>query len=322
MGIDEDDRNGVDKANGRRLLGLASVITATCFLQGCGQGNDSAPLKSTPIAEKSAKPADAASTNLERNEKVAGKSNGFDIKMVLIPAGEFLMGSPDSDDDARDTEKPEHRVRIARPFHLGVHEVTQGQWAKVMGTTPWKGQRFVKEGDRYPATHVSWEDATEFCRKLTMKERAAGRLQAGESYRLPTEAEWEYACRAGSRTRYHFGDGEGSLGEYAWHDKNASKIDENYAHAVGLMRGNAWGLFDMQGNVMEWCSDWYGKEYYGESPGTDPRGPSRGSFRVFRGGSWFIVASGCRSAFRSRLVPVNRRFDLGFRLARSSAPSQ
>ena len=245
-------------------------------------------------------------------------TNSIGMELAYIPAGEFLMGSPDSDTRATEDEKPQHRVRITEPFRLGVHEVTQGQWETVMGTTPWKGKKYVKEGNRYPAAHVSWDDATKFCRKLTMKERGAGWLQAGESYRLPTEAEWEYACRAGTTTRYHFGDGEGSLGEYAWYKDNTRSVGEEYAHEVGRKRANAWGLHDMHGNVMEWCSDWLGMEYYGKSPLADPQGPPQGLVRVPRGGVWRNPAKSCRSATRSGNHPSYRFFYLGFRLARSS----
>ena len=248
-------------------------------------------------------------------------TNTIGIKLAWIPAGEFLMGTH-SDEEARDDDGEQHRVRITKPFHFGVCEVTQREWAVVMGTTPWTGKGYVREGDRYPATYVSWEDATEFCRKLTDKERAAGRLDPGESCRLPTEAEWEYACRAGSTTRYHFGNGEGSLGEYAWYKKSAWDINEKYAHAVGLKRANAWGLFDMHGNVTEWCSDRYADRYYRESPLADPQGPSEVWDRVNRGGSWNSDASNCRSALRFRVGPLDQDFSLGFRVARTIAPSE
>ena len=247
-------------------------------------------------------------------------TNSIGMKLARIPAGDFQMGSEDSFDD----EMPRHRVWISMRFHLGVHEVTQGEWTEVMGSTPWKDEdQFdqVKEGDRYPASYVSWEDATEFCRRLADRERAAGLLLAGESYRLPTEAEWEYACRAGSGTRYHFGDWEGSLGEYAWFDENTMNIDETYAHEVGRKRANAWGLFDMHGNLSEWCSDRYGARYYRVAPGTDPLGPSEGAERVSRGGAWYDDASDCWSAGR-RSFPPKLRENLGFRVVRGFAPSR
>ena len=311
MSIDQGDCNGVGKANGHRLVELALIVAASTILQGCGRISDSAPPRITPIVDEPAKPAEKPGTVI---------SNSVGMELAHILAGEFLIGSPDTDVTVRDLQKPPHRVRITKPFHLGVHEVTRGEWEDVMGTTPWKNWVTAKEGDRYPAIHVCWDDATEFCRTLTEKERRAGRLKPGESYRLPTEAEWEYACRAGSRTVYHFGIGAGgSLGEYDWYKDNAVYIDEKYAHEVGLKRANAWGLFDMHGNVSEWCSDWYGK--YEESAVTDPQGPSEGSSRVYRGGNWNRYASYCQSASRNGLFPSYSSDELGFRVVRSSAPN-
>jgi formylglycine-generating enzyme required for sulfatase activity len=200
-------------------------------------------------------------------------------------------------------------VTLTKSFHLGRTEVTQGQWKAVMGTTPWKGKEFVKEGGDYPAVYMRWEDAVEFCRKLSEKE--------GVEYRLPTEAEWEYACRAGTTTMWSFGDDESQLGEYAWYDKNADDIGEEYAHVVGQKKRNPWGLYDIHGNVFEWCQDWVGE--YPSGDVTDPVGPASGSFRVYRGGSWSYNARVCRSADRRVLTPFLRISDLGFRVLRSSA---
>ncbi|MFV0443280.1 MAG: formylglycine-generating enzyme family protein [Planctomycetaceae bacterium] len=148
-------------------------------------------------------------------------------------------------------------------------------------------------------TYVSWEDASEFCRKLTASERAAGRLPSGWSYTLPTEAQWEYACRAGTTGPYN-GDGTGVLSDYAWYDSNADDVGEKYAHPVGQKKANRWGLLDMHGNVWEWCQDWYGEKLPG---GRDPLLSSGGSYRVYRGGSWDYSAWGCRSANRGGLGP-------------------
>ena len=143
-----------------------------------------------------------------------------------------------------------------------------------MGTEPWWG----KEGPNYPATYVSWNDAVAYCKKLSEKE--------GKTYRLPTEAEWEYACRAGTKTAWSFGNDEKVLGDYAWYEENADDIGEEYAHQVGLKKPNAFGLYDTHGNVFEWCHDYYEEDYYQQSPTNDPQGPESGSFRVLRGGSW------------------------------------
>ena len=206
------------------------------------------------------------------------------MKLALIPAGEFLMGSPDSDKDASDDEKPQHRVRITQPFYLGVYQVTQGQYRAVTGANP----SHFKGSDDLPVESVSWHDAIAFCNKLSEREGLkpyyqldAATRSGGEGYRLPTEAEWEYACRAGSTTRYSFGDDAASLGEYAWFNGNSG----GKTHPVGQKRPNAFGLYDMHGNVWEWCWDVYAA-YNANSPGADPDGPSGASGRVIRGGCW------------------------------------
>ena len=235
------------------------------------------------------------------------------MKLKLIPAGEFMMGSPESESDRTDNEL-QHRVRITQPYYLGVTEVTQGQWFSVMKTKPWENEQNVKEGDNYPATFVSWEDAVEYCRKLSASE--------GKQYRLPTEAEWEYACRGGQSTAYSFGNRPSLLGNYGWFSENAYDIGEKYAHEVGTKNPNPFGLHDMHGNLWEWCSDWYEPGYYALSPGSDPQGPSRGSIRVYRGGSWLIVAAYCRAASRDGGGPTSRGSHMGFRLALSSPSVQ
>jgi formylglycine-generating enzyme required for sulfatase activity len=240
---------------------------------------------------------------LKRSQPDTAKeiTNSIGMKLVLIPAGEFLMGSPDSDGTADDDEKPQHRVRITRPFYLGVTELTQEQYEQVMGSTPSGFQGDPKR----PVEKVSWHDAVEFCRRLSQKE--------GKEYRLPTEAEWEYACRAGSTTGWCFGDNESELGQYAWYSGNSGRG----THPVGQKKPNAWGLYDMHGNVWEWCADWYGKDYYRTSPLDDPKGPDSGGDRVLRGGSWVSNARSARSASRTTLTPGNRLNLVGFRLART-----
>jgi len=232
-------------------------------------------------------------------------ANSIGMKLKLIPAGEFMMGSPESEEE-RDNDETQHRVKITKPFYMGIHEVTKSQWKAVMGTEPWSGYTYMKEGANYAASYLSWEDAVEFCKKLSSRD--------GRTYSLPTEAQWEYACRAGTATAYCFGNSSSSLGTYAWYYGNASDVDEEYAHEVGQKRPNAWGLYDMHGNVWEWCQDWYDNDYYENSPGSDPRGPSSGSRRVFRGGSWRLNPRYCRSAYRYSDSPENRNFILGFRV--------
>ncbi len=240
----------------------------------------------------------------EVETKLRGVVNSIGLQLLLIPAGEFQMGSPDSDSDAYDDEKPQHTVRITKPFYLGVTEVTQEQYERVMGTNP----SYFK-GAQLPVETVSWVDAMEFCRKLS---ELPGERIAGRVYRLPTEAEWEYACRAGSKTKWSFGDAESSLGDYAWYTSNSGRK----THTVGTKKPNAWGLYDMHGNVWEWCSDWY-KPDYTTTTVSDPTGPATGSIRVYRGGSWGNYAGQGRSAFRDGGTPDSGG-GLGFRLAFSS----
>ena len=243
---------------------------------------------------------------------------GVTLAMVLIPAGRFTMGSPFLGNDAHNEERPQHRVRITKPFYLGTCPVTQEQWAAVMGNNP-----SAFKGPKNPVEQVSWDDCQQFLDKLARFRRAQpGNLppDRGE-FQLPTEAQWEYSCRAGSTTQYCFGDDEAELGEYAWFDKNSG----GKTHPAGEKKPNAWGLHDVHGNVWEWCQDWYDGGYYttcaiseltSMTPTSDPNGPSAGSFRVVRGGDWQGPATACRSAIRGRYTPENRRSFLGFRVAR------
>jgi formylglycine-generating enzyme required for sulfatase activity len=224
--------------------------------------------------------------------------NSLGMTFVRILAGEFRMGSTDGIDD----ERPVHTVRISQPFYLGMYEVTQAQWAAVMGSNP---SHFQSDPNR-PVENVSWDDVQEFIRTLNVRE-------GGAYYRLPTEAEWEYACRAGSADTYHFGNDERRLGEYAWYEVNTG--GETYL--VGQLKPNAWGLYDMHGNVYEWVQDWYGS--YAAEAVTDPQGPPGPEWdRVNRGGCYNHNAWGCRSARRGRLTPDSRRDDTGFRLLRTA----
>jgi formylglycine-generating enzyme required for sulfatase activity len=233
--------------------------------------------------------------------------NSIGQRLVTIPAGKFLMGRSER---GGDEERPVREVTISRPFQFSATEVMQGQWQAVMGTTPWKGKDSVIEGDDYPATYVSWDDAMEFCRRLSSRpdEKKSGRV-----YRLPTEAEWEYACRGGIAAEYGFGDDERMLGSFGWFDRNS----EGHPQPVGKKLPNAFGLLDMHGNVVEWCSDWYDGDYYQNAPATDPQGPTSGSSRVGRGGSWSYVAAYCRSSYRAFDPPSFRLDDCGFRVAAS-----
>jgi formylglycine-generating enzyme required for sulfatase activity len=232
-------------------------------------------------------------------------TNTIGMTFNNIPAGTFTMGSPESEADREDDET-QHKVTIGKAFYMQTTEVTQGQWKAVMSTEPWNRFAYFKEGPNYAVSNVNWKYAVEYCKKLSEQE--------GKTYRLPTEAEWEYACRAGTETRWSFGNDEKDLGDYAWYDKNAYGIGERYPHQVGLKKPNAFGLYDMHGNVWEWCHDYYVKDYYQQSPGKDPTGPAQGSFRVLRGGSWDRSSRSTRSADRS----IRNGFpnNVGFRLVR------
>jgi len=234
-------------------------------------------------------------------------TNTIGMKLNLIPAGTFTMGSPATEKD-RTPDEDQHTVTITKAFYMQTTEVTRSQWTAVMGAEPWKGQSYVKEGPNYPATHISWEDAVAYCEKLSKAE--------DKTYRLPTEAEWEYACRAGAQTTWSFGNDEKVLGDYVWYEKNAWDIGEKYAHQVRSKKPNAFGLYDMHGNVYEWCHDYYEADYYKSSPGEDPTGPASGILRVLRGGSWVYDSRSTRSAYRYKYGVDYRNGNLGFRLVR------
>ena len=231
-----------------------------------------------------------------------------EIEMVWIEPGTFMMGSPDTDDIAGDDEKPQHEVTITQGFYIGKYELTQGQWENVMGTTPWVGKNNVQENSNNPAVYISWEEIQTFIAALNAAE-------GGEVYRLPTEAEWEYACRAGTTTRYSFGDDRLQLGQYAWCSDNAFDIGEKYAHTVGTRLPNPWGLYDMHGNVWELVQDWYGS--YSSDAQTDPQGLLSGSKRVGRGGDFGLYSQSTRSAFRGTATPWYHSVIIGTRLVRT-----
>ncbi len=292
-------------------------------------------------------------------------ANSIGMKMTLIPPGEFMMGSNSSRGDLEtagfvlvDTfdnsdEQPAHGVKITNPFYMGIHEVTRGQFAAFVNDTGyqteaekdgkggygldaagngpqkpeynWKDNG-MSQTDSHPVVNVSWNDAVEFIKWLSKKE--------GKQYRLPTEAEWEYCCRAGSETHFSSGDSLASLkgfgnvldasykGKYTNNDHKLFQpfpFDDGFVYAspVGRFKAKMFGLHDMHGNVWEWCSDWYGKDYYARSPLGDPAGATSGSNRVLRGGSWGNSAWECRSAIRFDGDPSFRNFLLGFRMALS-----
>jgi formylglycine-generating enzyme required for sulfatase activity len=230
----------------------------------------------------------------EEREKLANEGNSIGMKFVLIPAGEFEMGSEEAL-----TEQPVHRVKIPNPFYLGTYPVTQREWKAVMGTDP----AYFK-GEARPVESVSWNDVQEFIKNLNAREGTA-------TYRLPTEAEWEYACRAGTATRYSFGESASNLNEYAWYSANSG----SQTHPVGQKKPNHWGLHDMHGNVYEWVQDTWHSTYTG-APRDGSAWEGSGAVRVIRDGGWCSDAGNCRSTYRFGYDQSYRNFNLGFRLLR------
>jgi formylglycine-generating enzyme required for sulfatase activity len=242
--------------------------------------------------------------------------NSAGIEFVLIPAGSFMMGSPQEEKGRHEWEGPLHIVHISRPFYLGIHPVTQSQYQKVMGRNPSHFTRTLGGGPNHPVEQVNWDEAVAFCERLTSLD---AEVAAGRIYRLPSEAEWEYACRGGTSTPYYFGETV-TLQEVHFFGLNASTYSKVVSTAgktekVGSHPGNPRGLFDMHGNVLEWCNDWWSEDYYSVSPETDPIGPSDGWHRVVRGGSFGQFVAECRSASRMGRAPGSRLNTLGFRVA-------
>ena len=256
----------------------------------------------TILTAQESKPADHKTKDPPK-ELTVDLGKGVKLELVLVPAGEFMMGSPESDKDAFSDERPQHRVRITKAFYLGKYEVTGEQWKAVMGTNPGSSK-----GSRHAVDQVTWEDCQTFLGKLNAK------VESGK-FQLPSEAQWEYACRAGSTTKYFFGDDPAQLGDYAWYEKNSG----GKAHAVGEKKPNAWGLYDMHGNSWEWCADWYEGGYYAKSPVDDPRGPLTGLGHVGRGGGRTAIARLCRSAVRYNFAPNYSDYNLGLRVACAAA---
>jgi formylglycine-generating enzyme required for sulfatase activity len=291
------------------LLMISVAVTPAAF-RNWAQAQDEGKLNQV-VASAAAdiKPQEAPEPRTAEQAASSVAASPIDMELKLIEAGSFLMGCPADQVDIESDEKPQRRVRISKPFLVGQTEVTQSQWKAVMGTSPWKGKKSVREGSDYPATHVTWEGAVAFCKRLGQRE--------GETYRLPTEAEWEYACRAGTLTNYSFGDDGKKLGDYAWHGQY-TEGSERYAHRVATKLPNPWGLYDMHGNVSEYCQDWYGK--YDEEDTVDPllshSPPS--SLRVMRGGHWLRTSKWCRSSERDPIGLSSTSSMWGFRVVREA----
>lgn len=282
--------------NLRCLFLIFIMVSSVILTTGCGDdGDNTADNNNFDIEGSSFNPNMTA-------------TNSLGMTFNQIPSGTFDMGSPEDEPGRQENEK-QHQVTLTQPFYLQTTEITQKQWEAIMGDNPsW----FDDCGENCPVEMVSWNDVQIFIEELN-------KLGEG-TYRLPTEAEWEYACRAGSDTAFSSGEitetGRGldtNLDPFAWYAYNA----EEKTHPVGLKSPNAWGLYDMHGNVMEWCSDWYGE--YSSEPATDPKGPLAGMARVLRGGYWYWSAGDCRSAIRGQQGNPNYRLSYtGFRLVRTS----
>ncbi len=278
---------------------LFTLITAM-LLVSCGDGKSGkkGPIKlsSTATPPKPGSPSIIAEINLE---------------LMPIPAGSFSMGSPIQEQDRQDDEGPQTIVTITKPFWLSNREVTQDQWEAVMGNNP-----SIFKGKDLPVEKVSWDDAIAFCKKLNQD--LENTLPDGYRYTLPTEAQWEYACRAKSTTRFYFGDDPeyDQLDKYAWYAGNSM----GKTHTVGIKLPNRWDLYDMHGNVWEWCLDWYG-DYTGGAA-SDPQGAESGDYRVLRGGGWHFDGLDCRVADRNWAFPNGAFSLLGFRVALSSVPAE
>ena len=226
--------------------------------------------------------------------------NSIGMELVLIPSGSFRMGGDKKLEQAEDHENPRHMVKISKSFLMGKYAVTQQQWSQILDNNPSESI-----DDTKPVERVSWYDVQMFIEELNKRE-------ATDSYRLPTEAEWEYSARAGSESTYTYGRDTNTLSQYAWYRNNS----DGKTHPVGQLNPNAWGLYDMHGNIHEWCQDWFDRNYYSQSPPNDPWGPSKGLAKALRGGDWGSEDWYCRCASRSLSSPDRRSNRLGFRLIR------
>ena len=244
---------------------------------------------------------------------------GVTMKLVLVPAGDFLMGGKFKPAEAVKrfggkenhyaSEHPRRKVTITKPFYMGVYEVTQAQWEAVMDSKPYDGKMVTKIGPDYPASWLTWTEAGEFCSKLSKK--------IGKQVALPTEAQWEYACRAGSDTAFCYGDDPKKIGDYGWLGSNMvdNQKAKTYARKGGLRKPNAWGLYDMHGNIWEWCRDWYDAKFYASGKNADPVCVKKGKTVTSRGGSWYNDPIHLRSAARNSWTgPTYRHYNYGFRV--------
>jgi formylglycine-generating enzyme required for sulfatase activity len=270
----------------RALIGRLALLAAFLAASECG----------IEAGASEAGPQNAGDTGRSGNTLSFDLGGGVKIDFVLIQSGSFLMGDADGLED----ERPAHKVTISQPFYLGKYEVTQQQWEAVMGDNP-----SVFKGPQNPVENVLWAQCQAFLQKLNEKFAATG-----VKFGLPTEAQWEYACRAGSSGEFGFSDAKGQLADYAWFCDNA----QGTTHPVGVKKPNVWGLYDMHGNVCEWCADWYADSYYGQSPAVDPPGVVSGCHYIIRGGCFEDTAANCRAAYRNKSDAADRNHNVGVRV--------
>jgi formylglycine-generating enzyme required for sulfatase activity len=303
-----------------RSLAGAALLLAAGALAGCGgyaarfgpvgPEYNAWPFDQAEALRRQKATADALKLPVQQTVRIGSTT----LTLSLIPSGAYQRGTSPLRPIGMPQEFPAHPVRISRVFYLAATEVTQGLWRQVTGAEPWKGRPFTQSGDDLAATYVNWEDAIAFCRRLS---EATGR-----TFRLPTEAEWEYACRAGAGGNYCYGEALAKLDRYAWFDANTYDLGHRYAHRVGRKKSNAWGLYDMHGNVWEWCGDRYAADAYAKAAhSVDPTGPGSGTRRSLRGGSWYDrrwysegAMAPCRSAARTGADPAFRNWFIGFRV--------
>jgi len=257
----------------------------------------------------------ADASGVEGQQETVLLPGDLPLEMLWIPEGTFLMGQVENEQDAfPNKETPQHPVTMARGFWMGKCEVTKAQWCAVMGTAPWSGKRYTNEDPNTPAVCITWDDAQAFVDKLSS--------DTGKPFRLPTEAEWEYASRAGTTSRFYWGDDPTyeEIDGQAWWRGNVQVTADKYARPVGCKPPNPWGLYDMSGNVSEWCQDWHW--FYFDGTAIDPVGPSSGEHRVLKGGSWLATGGQCRSSRRDHDVPTAVHSDIGFRVVCGRAPER
>ena len=299
---------------------MKSLLLAMLFsllMVGCGEEAKKEAVYEDAVQKDETKDDNTVQKDEAKDDNAAPLGENFtvpdlNLTMIWVKPGTFMMGSPESE-AGRSSNETQHQVTLTKGFYLGKYEVTQAQWEKVKGSNP----SHFKGADR-PVEKVPWNDAVDFCKKLTEMEKKAGRVPEGMSYQLPTEAQWEYACRAGTTTAYSWGnDINSSRANYNWVNGGNDGNDFKQTRDVGQYAANPWGFFDMQGNVWEWVSDW--KANYLTNAQTDPEGPASGSYRVERGGSWISGGTNLRSAKRISTTPSNRFPTIGFRVGFQSS---